>query len=92
MPEGIFGWLETRSVTSPLSTYGSNTTQMRRMINLHPTEVEGMYAMWIATLCRGSSRRNDNEDREDAWCNMLNQTPVISSHGSIFNIRNIPYP
>ena len=79
-------------MTSPLSAYGSKTTQMRRMINLHPTEIEGMYAVQIATLCRGSSRRNENEDWEDARCNVLNQTPIISSHGSIFNIRNIPYP
>ena len=66
MPEEIFEWSETRNVTRPLSAYSSNTKQMKRMTNLHPTKAKGTYAMQITISHRGSSRRNRNEDWEDA--------------------------
>ena len=45
MPEEIFGWSETRNVIRLLSTYGKNTSRMKRMISSHLPGVEGTHAV-----------------------------------------------
>ena len=67
MPEEILEWSGTRNMIRPLSTYGTNTRRMKRMVSQHQTAEEGMCATQITILLRGSSRNNQNEGREDAW-------------------------
>ena len=67
MPEEILEWSGTRNGIRPSSTYGSSTRRMKRMVSQHQTTEEGMCAMQIAILLRGSSRNNQNEGWEDAW-------------------------
>ena len=66
MPEEISRWSETRNVMRPLSTYGSNTKRVRRMVSLHPIEEGGMCTAQTATSLRGFSRNNQNKVWADA--------------------------
>ena len=66
MPEEILGWSGIRNVIRPSSAYGTSTRRMKRMISQHQTAEEGMCAMQITILLRGSSRNNQNKGQEDA--------------------------
>ena len=81
MPQEILGWSETRNVIRPSSAYGTSTRRMKRMANQHQTAEEGMCAMQIAILLRGSSRNNQNEGREDAW--WMRETSIAKEENKV---------
>ena len=45
MPEEILGWSRTKNVIRPSSAYGSSTRRVKRMVSLHQTAEEGMFAV-----------------------------------------------